>query len=165
MYTKPASITKSSWQCAYERWLDGTSLAKLAKEMNLSQGRIVKKYFERHFGVGCCDLQRTSFTRSLRSDYPDSDYVKTLQPTSNDATRYYSQSALKNSAVMGIAKTKGNRSVEMSYRIAYQKSIHSSDDPWKYVDPDRPLSLYFVITWLQLVVSLLHSHIMSYNDV
>lgn len=152
------TIAKSEWELAYERWLNGASLNEIARQMG-STGRTVKKYFEQHFGVGSADADSYSFVRSLRQDYDCPEVLQiAVEPCDN---KFYSNKTLKTTAIRGNAKKSGNRSVEMSYRIAYYQSTAQSYDPWLQLEQQEQqhqlLRLPFVITILQTVCSLLET--------
>lgn len=153
-------IAKSEWELAYERWLNGASLNEIARQLN-STGRTVKKYFEHHFGDGSADADRYSFIRSLRQDYQDCPEVLQIAIEPCDNTKFYSNKTLRATTVRGNAKKSGNRSVEMSYRIAYYQSTAQSYDPWEQLEQQEQqhqrLRLPFVITILQSVCSLLEN--------
>lgn len=149
-------IVKSEWEEAYERWLNGASLNEIARQLG-STGRTVKKYFEKHFGVGSADADSYSFVRSLRQNY---DCPEVLQvPVVPCDNKFYSNKTLVSTAVKGTAKKSGNRSVEMSYRIAYYQRTAHDYDPWQHLESEEELKLYLrlplVITILQTVCSLL----------
>ena len=149
-------IAKSEWEVAYERWLNGASLNEIARQLH-STGKTVKKYFEMHFGEGSANADNYSFVRSLRQDYdcPEIQQIP-VEPCYN---KFYSNKTLVSTSVKGTAKKSGNRSVEMSYRIAYYQRTAHDYDPWQQLETEeelrQQLRLPLVITMLQTVCSLL----------
>lgn len=59
-----------STEVAYQEWLKGTSLRKLANKYGCSQTHVHQKLRER-FGVSACNITLQSTARSVFQDYPE----------------------------------------------------------------------------------------------
>ena len=160
MYRKPSTVSVSEWTEGYELWLKhGYTLDMVGQHLGLrpKAGRSVSTYLVKHFGVDATNPIANSFIRSLAEDYPNNEWVETLEPCDNRGSgRFIPLSVEKSNAIKGVARLTGNRSNEMRYRIAYQETIHKTYDPWEDMEP-KPLLLPLFSLFVGCLIPVLYN--------
>lgn len=160
-YLKPSQVSEAAWARGYDLWLKhGYSLDMVGRTLGLrpNAGRSVSAYLQKHYGKDATNPKANSFLMSLAEDYPDSEWVGQLSPELErcQSDRFFSQRVERSLAGKGTAKTIGNRSNEMKYRIAYQQSISQSYDPWEQFEQPSPVITLSQFVWLvEVIISIL----------
>lgn len=169
-YLKPSQVSEEAWARGYELWLKhGYSLDMVGRSLGLrpNAGRSVSTYLQKLYGRDATNPRANSFLMSLAEDYPDSEWVGQLSPEQErcKSDRFFSQRVERTLAGKGTAKTVGNRSNEMKYRIAYQQSINQSYDPWEQFEQTPPVITLSQFSWLvEAIVSILGELILGMDE-
>ena len=159
---KPSEVPYHVWLSAYRLWVTGDpdtkerlSLAKVGERIGVRSGASVSYYFQKLFGVDATNPKHVSFIRSLRDDYPDDKWVTSLDPVEHGTDRVFTSLAgeRSRSRQKGVGVDRPCRSVEMTYKLAYQNRLKTSYDPWEQFEQELRLPyLYVILTYIVSVL-------------
>lgn len=158
-YLKPGQVSEVAWARGYQLWLrGGYTLEQVGQLLGLRphSARSVSIYLQKLYGNDATNPHANSFLRSLAEDYPESDWVKALESkTERNTGRFFSRRVERTLATKGVARTIGNRSNEMKYRIAYQESITNNLDPWSQFEQHSVITMSQLLWFIDAIISII----------